>query len=217
MSSVGLSLKGYSIDLADYLGITPLAVYERQRALVRLGVLPLEGKGPNRGVRAAPSAVAAVLIAALFAENLSEIDDRVVRLLNAKPMEMERRLAEHAMQQAHIESAKRQFRNLGSKAVAHAVAQEPAKVLCPITRAANFRNGVAAVLGSEALASEVGAITINRTAQVGIIAARDGRISRFGTVKSKKPRMEVEARFPGELVMEIASDLNVLSKVEEKS
>jgi hypothetical protein len=217
MTSVGISLKAYSDDLAEYLGLTPLAVYERQRTLVRLGVLPLEGKGPNRGVRASPSAVAPVLIAALFADNLSEIDGRFVRLLNAKPTEMERRLDEHAMHRANLASAARQLRALGNKSVVRTVAPEPAKVGCPITGAGNFRSAVEALLTSEALASQVESLIINRSLLLGIISNRDGRLSQFGTARSKKPRLEIEARFPGELLVKIASELPILSTIEEKS
>jgi hypothetical protein len=218
MPAIGLSLKSYSVELADYLGITPLAVYERQRALVRLGVLEsIEGRGPHSGVRATPNAVAVLLIGALLADNLSEIDQRVVRLLNAKPTEMERSLDKHATQRALIESAARQWREMGSKSVVRTMPPEPAKVRCPITGASNFRNAVAALLSSEALASEVESLTINRSLLLGIISARDERVSQFGTAKSKKHRMEIEARFPGELLAQIAGELPVLSTVEEKS
>jgi hypothetical protein len=217
MISIGISLKGYSVELADYLGITPLAVYERQRTLVRLGILPLEGKGPNRGVRATPSAVAPVLIAALFADNLSEIDDRLVRLLNAKPTKMERLNDEDEDRRAHLESAARQWRALGRKPVVRTTLPGPAKIACPITGASNFRDAVAALLSSEALASQVQSLIINRSLLLGIISARNEQISQFGTARSRKPRMEIEARFPGQLLAQIAAELPVLSTVKEKS
>ena len=217
MAPIGLSMKSYSVELADYLGITPLAVYERQRVLVRLGVLDsIEGRGPHSGVRATPSAVAVLLVGALFADNLSEIDDRVVRLLNAKPTPMERRLERYEDQQAHLESAERQLLALGRKPALRPLAS-PAKITCPITGAGNFRDAVAALLTSETLASQVEFLIINRSLQLGIICTRDARISPFGKARSKKPRLEVEARFPGELVMKIASDLNVMSTIKEHS
>jgi hypothetical protein len=73
------------------------------------------------------------------------------------------------------------------------------------------------VLASEALASQVESLIINRSLLLGIVRARDGRVSPFGTPRSKKPRLEIEARFPGELVAKIASDLDVLSTVKEHS
>ena len=119
MITRGISLKTYAAEMAGHLGITPMAAYERQRVLVRLGELPsVAGRGPNSGVRATPTTVAALLIAGLFADNLSEIDERFVRLLNAKPTEMERRLEEHTTQLAHFESRERQWRALGRKALA---------------------------------------------------------------------------------------------------
>jgi hypothetical protein len=223
MISVGISLKGYSLEMAEYLGLTPLAVYERQRTLVRLGILPLEGKGPNRGVRATPTAVAPVLIAGLFADSLSEIDDRFVRLLNAKPSEMELRQPQHADRRAHFESAARQADALGKKSLAlraqqqlHAM-QEPTETKCPITGASNLRKAVTALLRSKALASETESLVVNRSLLLGTIRTRDGRVSQFGTPRSKRPRLEIEARFPGELVAKVASDLDNLSTVKEHS
>lgn len=81
----GISLKGFAPILANYIGLTPLAVYERQRALVRCGLLPdAKGRGPGSGVRATPEAVALLLIAVLATDNLSEIDNRVVELAGAR-------------------------------------------------------------------------------------------------------------------------------------
>ena len=88
----GISLKGYSGILSEYLGLTPLAVYERQRALVRLGLLPEAGRGLNSGVRATPVTTTPLLVTALVTDNLSDVDERVKRLLNAKPSETEQRL-----------------------------------------------------------------------------------------------------------------------------
>ena len=213
--TIGIGLKSYCAEMADYLGITPLAVYERQRTLVRLGVLPDAGPGRNKGVRASPGTVAPLLIAGLFVDNLSELDDRLVRLLNAKPKEMERHLKAHADQRAHLESAARQRHALGLKSGGRTAVPKPAKIACPITGASNFRGAVAALLSSEALTSQVEVLTINRPLLVGIISARDGRSSQFGTPRSKEPHMEIEAHFPGELIMKIASDLDVLSTVKE--
>ena len=60
------SLKGYIPGLARILGTTPDALYERQRALVRAGLLDQgAGRGPGRGVRAPEAAVAFRVIATL--------------------------------------------------------------------------------------------------------------------------------------------------------
>jgi hypothetical protein len=218
MISTGISLKAYSIEMAGYLGLSPLAVYERQRALARLGVLPtIEGRGPKSGVRATPESVAPLLVAALYADSLSDIDNRLLRLLNAKPAEMEQRLVDHEMRRAHVESPTPQLRALRNKALAPA-AQTPFRINCPITGGANFREAVQLLLASETLAAKVSSIAVNRSMMVGVISARDDRLSQFGMrKKGQKPQLIVEARFPGELVVHIASDLVVLASVKEYS
>jgi hypothetical protein len=85
MVTTGISLKGFAPILADYLNLTPLAVYERQRALVRCGLLPAPTtRGPGTGVRATPETVALLLTAILATDNLTEIDDRVIRLAKSR-------------------------------------------------------------------------------------------------------------------------------------
>ena len=76
-----LSLKGLIPILAGELDITPAALYERQRALVRAGLIKSEGgKGPGSGVRATPHSVAMLLIAVLAADSLSEIEEGTKRI-----------------------------------------------------------------------------------------------------------------------------------------
>lgn len=70
------SLKSYTPALADILGTTASALYERQRALVRSGLLASEsGRGPGSGVRATSPAVGLLLIAILATDSLSETGD----------------------------------------------------------------------------------------------------------------------------------------------
>jgi hypothetical protein len=79
------SLKGYTPALAQHLGTTPAALYERQRELVRAGILDAgDGRGPGSGVRATGAAVALLLIAVLATDSLSETGDRVGALATAK-------------------------------------------------------------------------------------------------------------------------------------
>lgn len=68
------SLKGYTPALARHLATTPAALYERQRELVRAGILdPGDGRrGPGSGVRATAPSVAYLLVAALCTDSLSE-------------------------------------------------------------------------------------------------------------------------------------------------
>jgi hypothetical protein len=83
------SLKSFLYGLAPILGTTGAALYERQRALVALGVLkPTKGRGPGSGVPFTPYAEAAVLISMLATDNLAEVDERVVGLIEAAPTKM---------------------------------------------------------------------------------------------------------------------------------
>lgn len=75
------SLKGLSAAyLANELNMTPHSLYERQRALMRAGLIKgKEGWGPGSGVRATPHAVAMLLIAVLAADSLSEVVESTKR------------------------------------------------------------------------------------------------------------------------------------------
>ncbi len=74
-----ISLKAFLPTLACLLGLSPAALYERQRALVRLGILPTPtARGRNSGgAMATPDSVGMMLIAVLVTDNLSEMDDRI--------------------------------------------------------------------------------------------------------------------------------------------
>jgi hypothetical protein len=75
------SLKSLTPDLAPLLGITQSALYERQRALERAGLLKAEsGRGPGSGVRATPKAVAALIASALATDSLSEVETEALVL-----------------------------------------------------------------------------------------------------------------------------------------
>lgn len=79
------SLKAFSSMLAEVLGTTPAAVYERQRALVRRGLLPTPvGRGRGNGVPASAATLAIIILAFMATDNLSETDDRVRRLASAE-------------------------------------------------------------------------------------------------------------------------------------
>jgi hypothetical protein len=73
-----IGLKLFLPLLSPHLRRSPAALYERQRALVRLGIIAAEkGRGPGSGVRATPQNVAAVILSVLVTDNLSDIDGRV--------------------------------------------------------------------------------------------------------------------------------------------
>jgi hypothetical protein len=80
-------LKGYTPDLAKLLGLTPAALYERQRALVRTGLLDVsEGRGPGSGVRTTAGSITMLIIAALATDSLSETEERSREIAEAAPL-----------------------------------------------------------------------------------------------------------------------------------
>jgi hypothetical protein len=83
-----ISLKGITPTLAQLVGMTPTALYERQRALVRAGLLhPEPGRGPGSGVRATPESVAMLMIALLATGSLSETEQGTKALASLKSAE----------------------------------------------------------------------------------------------------------------------------------
>jgi len=83
---MGSSLKGYIPALARLVELTPAALYERQRALVRAGLLASEsGRGPGSGVRTTTESVALILISILATDSLSEVGDRAREIAAASP------------------------------------------------------------------------------------------------------------------------------------
>ena len=79
------SLKAYAPLLARRLDTTPAALYERQRALVRHGILEQSaGRGPGSGVQLGPYPVALLLVAVLATDSLSETPDKVRIFATAK-------------------------------------------------------------------------------------------------------------------------------------
>ncbi|WP_027525573.1 hypothetical protein [Bradyrhizobium sp. Ec3.3] len=80
-------LKSFLQGVAPILGVSPAALYERQRALVNIGVLePTTGRGPGSGVPFTAENFAAVLISLLAAESLSKVDECVADLCRAMPV-----------------------------------------------------------------------------------------------------------------------------------
>ena len=78
------SLRSYLYKLSKLLGLTPIALYERQRELVRAGLLHAEGtRGPGAGVRLSPELVAVLLISVLATDSLSEVAERTREIAGA--------------------------------------------------------------------------------------------------------------------------------------
>jgi hypothetical protein len=80
-----ISLKAFAPVLAETFCTTPAAVYERQRALVRQGLLPAPvGRGRGNGLPATAETVAMIIIAIMVTDNLSDTDERVRRLAGVR-------------------------------------------------------------------------------------------------------------------------------------
>ena len=81
-----ISLKSYCGYLSTILGLTPDALYERQRGLTRSGYLSgaIAGKGPGSGIRATPTNVTKLILSTLAADSLSEIDESTRKLAAVK-------------------------------------------------------------------------------------------------------------------------------------
>jgi hypothetical protein len=85
-----LSLKAFLPVLAAMVGTTADVLYERQRALVRIGALsPLAGRGPGSGVHLSIESVAKVLIGYAAADTLSEVELRFQDVCGATPDDYE--------------------------------------------------------------------------------------------------------------------------------
>jgi len=69
------SLTSILPKIAPTLGLTPGALYERQRNLVRMRLLPTpKGRGRGSGAEATPENVALLLIAVLASDNQSDVE-----------------------------------------------------------------------------------------------------------------------------------------------
>ena len=94
------SLTSFLPILEPYLGITAAAIYERQRALVRLGLLPQPvGRGRGSGATANPRSAALLMISVLLTDSLSEVDERVGKLF-AQPIQTWRKRKRCALTRA---------------------------------------------------------------------------------------------------------------------
>jgi hypothetical protein len=81
-----MSLKAFLPQISRIFNSTPATLYERQRALVRLGVLDAaDGRGPGSGVPLTADNLAALIIALGVTDNLSDTDQRVAKLCGASP------------------------------------------------------------------------------------------------------------------------------------
>jgi hypothetical protein len=84
-----ISLKSFCVPLSQILGMTPDALYERQRVLLRSGELKgaVAGKGPGSGVRATVHNVTKLLLSTLATDSLSEIAEKTRKLAALKQVD----------------------------------------------------------------------------------------------------------------------------------
>jgi hypothetical protein len=82
---VMFGLKWFIPHLSDLLHLTKPALYGRQRALVRAGLLKSRvGRGPGSGVELSAGSVAMLLVAVLATDNLSEVEEKTPFIANLK-------------------------------------------------------------------------------------------------------------------------------------
>jgi hypothetical protein len=87
------SLQGCLPDIAEVLNVNRATLYERQRALVREGLLEaLPGHGRGSGVRATPESVAMLMIGMLASVNLADVGPLARSLSNAMSIDSTCRL-----------------------------------------------------------------------------------------------------------------------------
>jgi hypothetical protein len=184
-----VSLKAFSETLAPFLASTPAALYERQRALIRLGMLPPPVQGRGHGLPATPETVATLIVAVMATDNLSDTDQRVRRMAKARYSSRQDDAAQHK-----------------------------AGVRCKLTGKVCFVDALAAILGSERLAAEVIVINASREtypAGSAVIDFRPGGAaperrserSVFGRVDFYHDHMLVETTLYGKVVQRIEAEL----------
>jgi hypothetical protein len=79
-----ISLKTFLPILSAMIGTTPAVLYERQRALVRLGLLhAVEGRGPGSGVHLSARSLATLIIAYAAADSLADVERRAPQVCAA--------------------------------------------------------------------------------------------------------------------------------------
>jgi hypothetical protein len=144
-------LKTYLPRLAEIVGSTPASLYERQRALTRLGLLTAQpGRGPGSGIKLSADSVAVMVISLLATENLSDVDGRLVRLCNARVLP-----GDEAAKRFRAEFAER-FRARWKEGEQASVG---AAETCAVTGAKTFRQAIKTVFADPSFSRD-GAVGI---------------------------------------------------------
>jgi hypothetical protein len=191
-----ISLKAFSETIAPRLRSTPAALYERQRALIRLGLLPPPVQGRGKGLPATPETVAMLVVAVMATDNLSDTDIRVRKMAQARHRDVK---DEDKWQDEPWEGLGR----IGGR--------------CKLTGKVCFVDALAAILGSERLAAQVHMIRAFRETSPSVIIRfwPDGQVpadgafegSRFGRGDFYPDHMLVETTLSGFVVKRIEAEL----------
>jgi hypothetical protein len=136
---VSTSLKAFLPIFVEPFGLTPLGLYERQKALIRGGVIPAgESRGPGKGLRLTPKVAATMLIALLSTENVNDIAEKAAAVAS--------------------------FKSIHGKDMRPGLVKRPGR--CPFTGKTTFRAAMAELLASRELAERLVEIHVYRTARV---------------------------------------------------
>jgi hypothetical protein len=99
------SLTSLLPQIAPTLGLTPGSLYERQRSLVRMKLLPApQGRGRGSGAEATPNHLALLIIAVLATDNWSDTDERIRKLAAASYSDKRKNLCPITGQRTFMEA-----------------------------------------------------------------------------------------------------------------
>lgn len=172
--------------------MTPAALYERQRELVRAGLLIAKGKkGPGAGVELSAESLAMLLISVLVTDSLSEVAVETADMARAKASPSEGTRDEMAEAKA-------------------------SKWKCPVTGKNTFRDALAAALEDRNLSERVEFVSVTKAVGAEIIfnlkndfnAGGSLFTARHGWPDSENPRRQVSINIEGYVFSEIADILH---------
>lgn len=98
----------FNRDVAAAFAMSPSGLYERQRALVRVGLLPqASSRGPKGGgAMATPDTVAMVLLSVLVTDSLSEVDERIATWASLRALNRDDRTGSFKVGTCHLTKQK---------------------------------------------------------------------------------------------------------------
>ena len=164
------SLASFHKLLSPVVGLSEAALYERQKALVRIGVLPkATGRGwASGGATATPLNVAWILISLLATDNLSEVAAKTVPLGESKLPT-----------------------RLGSRTF-----QFPKNIDPPFPREATLVQALAFVLANPAIATSVDSVVASRDFGIAMISWLIGKAPK---VEARHASFEAAGEWPDQV------------------